>query len=1322
MSSADRTRHSSASAGFLRTRLRFYAFALIAVCAASALQQALEAAIAFPHSFLLFYPTILIVALLAGFWPGVVATALCELTAAYFYMHPADTSTVSDETRPVGLVLFGLIGMAISWLASSSRQRANRLQEFESVVESLEEMIAVIDRNYRYRIANPAFLRYRGMKKEDLIGRHVSDVLDPTVFENQIKPNLDRCFQGEIVSFEMTYQYPELGKRQLLIEYLPIQGSGGIDRVACLLRDLTDQKKSDQALQLFRRLIDESNDAVEVVDPLTLRFLDMNDKTCRDLGYKREELLGMTVFDIDPNVGPSSEVALREKVRAEGSIVKESIHRRKDGSTFPVEVSITYVELERNYLVTVARDITERKRAEDVLRESEDRYRDLVEHSEDLVCTHDLRGHLLSVNPAARRLLGYEIDELLMTSMRDFIAPEFRPQFDQYLEKIQAKGADSGCLCVLTKDGRRRIWEYRNTLRSEGVPFPVVRGMAHDVTERKQVQDALRLSEQRMRLFIEHAPAGAALLDREMRYIQASRRWRTDYGLGDRDIIGVSHHELFPELPERWKEAHRRCLAGEILREECDRFERADGRVQWVRWELFPWYEKEQIEGIAIFAEDVTAKELARQALRVSEQRYRTLFEKAIAAVGIITLGGKVIDCNNAWARMFGHSSAAECRDRQIQNYYRDPAERDPLLEELREKGLFANRELLLCRKDGTPFWVLLNSVLLEAGQEEPLIQSTMFEITERKQAEDSLRRREEHFRILVEQASDGIFIANQHGNYVDVNSAGAEMLGYTREEILQLSISDVVTSEERHRIAGETAQVAAGQSLRNEWKFERKDGSVFPGEVSARCLPDGRLQGILRDITERKRTEEILRQSEERFRVALNDSPITVFNQDCDLRYTWLYNPQLHWQHDVLGKTDDEVVGPKRAAILNHLKRRVLDSGVGLREEVAIPNNGTSHVFDIAIEPLFDGQRKVVGITAACMDIARLRAMADHLQESRDRLAEEKSYLESEIQTELGFQDIVGQSPALREVLKKARVVAPTDSTVLLLGETGTGKELVARSIHALSGRSANTFVKLNCAAVPSGLLESELFGHEKGAFTGAVNQKIGRIELADKGTLFLDEIGEMPPDLQPKLLRVLQDREFERLGGIKTLHVDVRIISATNRDLRQDIADRKFREDLFYRLNVFPIELPPLRERRDDIEILVQHFVSKYSLRMRKHVDTIPDEAMRILRSWNWPGNIRELENMVERMVIMSKGSVLAAPPAEISEAEYAAVDNLTDMEREHILRVLRETNGIVSGSGGAASRLGLKRTTLQSMIRRLGIQPHEYRNDGATGTFAR
>jgi transcriptional regulator with GAF, ATPase, and Fis domain len=390
------------------------------------------------------------------------------------------------------------------------------------------------------------------------------------------------------------------------------------------------------------------------------------------------------------------------------------------------------------------------------------------------------------------------------------------------------------------------------------------------------------------------------------------------------------------------------------------------------------------------------------------------------------------------------------------------------------------------------------------------------------------------------------------------------------------------------------------------------------------------------------------------------------------------------------------------------------------LREEVVVPHNGKNFAFDITIEPLFDAEKRIIGITGASMDVARLREWADGLQHAKEKLAQEKSYLEKEIESELGFEAIIGQSPSLREVLKKARVVAPTDSTVLLLGETGTGKELVARSVHALSSRAERSFIKLNCAAVPSGLLESELFGHERGAFTGAVNQKVGRVELADQGTLFLDEIGELPLELQPKLLRLLQDREFERLGGVRTLHVDVRIVAATNRDLRQDIADRNFREDLFYRLNVFPIQMPPLRERRSDIPLLVRHFVAKHAARMARHIDEIPEATKEILQNWNWPGNVRELENMIERMVILTRGSVLAAPPVELEGPQASSEDNLTGMEREHIIRILRETNGVLSGADGAASRLGIKRTTLQSMLKRFGIELHDYKR--GTGTYGR
>jgi DNA-binding NtrC family response regulator len=306
-------------------------------------------------------------------------------------------------------------------------------------------------------------------------------------------------------------------------------------------------------------------------------------------------------------------------------------------------------------------------------------------------------------------------------------------------------------------------------------------------------------------------------------------------------------------------------------------------------------------------------------------------------------------------------------------------------------------------------------------------------------------------------------------------------------------------------------------------------------------------------------------------------------------------------------------------------------------------------------------------------------------------------------------FEEIVGTSAALKAALKKVEVVAPTESTVLIMGETGTGKELIARAIHTISSRSHRPFVKLNCAAIPSGLLESELFGHEKGAFTGAVAQRIGRFELAHGGTLFLDEVGDIPLELQPKLLRVLQEHEFERLGSTRTQHVDVRMVAATNRDLAQMVGEKQFREDLYFRLNVFPIRIPPLRERPGDIPLLVHHYVDKYAQRMNKRIETIPEEAMAALCRHSWPGNIRELQNLIERAVILTPGSVLQVQLSELQQSSpvpSTTVNTLEDVERQRILEALRESGAVIGGEKGAAARLGLKRTTLLSKMQRLGI----------------
>jgi formate hydrogenlyase transcriptional activator len=342
---------------------------------------------------------------------------------------------------------------------------------------------------------------------------------------------------------------------------------------------------------------------------------------------------------------------------------------------------------------------------------------------------------------------------------------------------------------------------------------------------------------------------------------------------------------------------------------------------------------------------------------------------------------------------------------------------------------------------------------------------------------------------------------------------------------------------------------------------------------------------------------------------------------------------------------------------------------------------------------------------------IALENALAfERIEELNARLAEEKVYLEDEIRTDNRFEEIIGQSRALKAILKQVETVAPTDSTVMIYGETGTGKELLARAIHDLSQRRQGTFVKLNCAAIPTGLLESEMFGHEKGAFTGAIAQRIGRFELAHRGSMFLDEVGDIPLELQTKLLRVLQEREFERLGSSRTIHTDGRLIAATNRDLAQMVEERQFRADLYYRLNVFPITVPPLRDRRDDIPLLVRYFVQQYARRMNKRIATIPSDSMQALARYHWPGNIRELQNFIERAVILSPGPTLQVQVRELKRGGAAAgeVQTLAAAERDAIHRALRDANGKVGGPNGAAAKLGMKRTTLQARMRKLDIDP--------------
>ena len=583
----------------------------------------------------------------------------------------------------------------------------------------------------------------------------------------------------------------------------------------------------------------------------------------------------------------------------------------------------------------------------------------------------------------------------------------------------------------------------------------------------------------------------------------------------------------------------------------------------------------------------------------------------------------------------------------------------------------------------------------------------------------------EERFRLLVEGVKDyAIFLLNPQG-YVATWNKGAERIkGYKTEEIVGQHFSKFYSKEDVERDKpGIELQVAAveGQFEDEGWRI-RKDGSRFWANVVITAVRDkgGVLVGyskVTRDFTDRKNAEDAVQASEARFRSLFEFSPDAIVVTDQEGKISEI-NSQVqksfgYERGELLGRAIEKLVPERfrhahprhRADYTSHARTRPMGAGLELFGQ---RKDGTEFPVDIMLSPIETAEGRVV--------LCVIRDLSEKVRakEALERKELERQYLEEELNLEHSFDDIVGESAALKKVLKQVETVAPADVTVLILGETGTGKDLIARAIHELSPRRDRTLVKLNCAAIPTGLLESELFGHEKGAFTGAISQKIGRLELAHQGTLFLDEVGDLPPELQPKILRALQEKEFERLGGTRTIPVDVRLIAATNRNLEKMVADREFRSDLYYRLRVFPLTIPALRERREDVPLLVRYFVAKHARRMGKQIESIPSDVMKALMKWDWPGNIRELENFIERAVILSKGPALRAPLVELevpAEATSPHDSTLEASERDHILRVLRETKGVIAGAKGAAARLGLKRTTLNSKLKKLGIERDDY-----------
>jgi PAS domain S-box-containing protein len=705
----------------------------------------------------------------------------------------------------------------------------------------------------------------------------------------------------------------------------------------------------------------------------------------------------------------------------------------------------------------------------------------------------------------------------------------------------------------------------------------------------------------------------------------------------------------------------------------------------------------------------------AQEALRDSEERYRSLYNDTPVMMHSINAEGELVSVNHYWLEVLGYTWE-QVRGHKSWQFVTETSRRwveEVGLPRLREKGEVREAELQFVKRNGAVIDVLLTAIAQrdDLGRIDHVL-AYILDITDRKKAEAALRASEERHRKFFEHSNDALFVLDpEHNTILDVNPRTCELLGYTREELLELPMSAVHPHEMPEFEAFVRRVLNEGSGRTDALTCLTKAKMTIAAEISASAVEidgAGRIVAWVRDISERKHAESALRESEERFRRLVDRAADSLYVVEDDGRIIDVNRQAC----EATGYTQGELQRMWVWEIADWLDLEALERSMEQMARTGPVTMGGNHTrkdgtqFPVEVRACLVEERGRQRVLALARDLTeRIKA-----EEVRHKLSLEKVYLQEEIDREHNVGEIVGSAKSIKKLFRDIERVAGTDSTVLISGETGTGKELVARAIHAESGRHDSVLVKVNCAALSPGLIESELFGHEKGAFTGAVARREGRFELADGGSVFLDEIGDLPGELQVKLLRVLQDGEFERVGGTRTLKVDVRVIAATNRDLERAVEEGRFRSDLYYRLKVYPIHVPALRDRKEDIPQLVNYFARKYGSKLGKRLESVPQGALDALIDYPWPGNVRELENVIERAAIVSRDAELelgdwAGQAVVVGESEDLLP--LDEVQRRHILKVLGHTGWRVSGPRGAARVLGMKPTTLQARMTKLGIE---------------
>jgi PAS domain S-box-containing protein len=901
-----------------------------------------------------------------------------------------------------------------------------------------------------------------------------------------------------------------------------------------------------------------------------------------------------------------------------------------------------------------------------------------------------------------------------------------------------------------------------------------VKSLEKEIAERDQVREERTVSKQSLKdsqhllqTLIDTIEGEVFVKDTNGKYLFVNKAFGEDFGVDPKAVIGKDDFFVFsPEVAANLQENDKRIMDTKKA-ENIEESGVHKGRYGIYLTNKAPLIDNDgNILGICGVGFNITRQKKMGEALRVSEEKYKILVENSYDIVYSVTPDGTINFIGPQISR-FGHTP-----EDVISKHYLEfvvPEQRQEVMHSFEKgtgNGTSFPTEFQLLGKDGKHHWVEAVGKILYDDSENPLLQiGILRDIAERKLAEEALQESEAKYQDLYDSAPDMfVSVDAKTANIRDCNQTLANALGYTKEEIIGRPVFDMYTPDSSEHAKSNVfpAFLKNGTITGEELQLQRKDGSKIDVSLHASALRDeqGNIlfsRSVWRDITRSKEMEAVLKKAHDDLEIKVEERTARLSEtlnklRQTEFRYRTVADFTYDWEYWINLDGTLEYVSPSCERISGYAPGQFLDNP-SLLQEIVIPEDqvilskhhhdsrkepkareirfrirgrdGTVRWIEHVCQPVLGDQGEMLGFRASNRDITKRKEGEINLQKAyleieqlKDQLELDRSYLREEIKLEHNYDNIIGNSDVMQYVLFRAEQIAPTDTTVLILGETGTGKELIARAIHSASLRKERPLIKIDCASLPASLIESELFGHEKGAFTGAAKKRIGRFELAHGSTLFLDEIGELPLDLQPKLLRILQDGEYERLGSSQTLRTDVRVIAATNRNLEEDVKRKKFRMDLWYRLNIFVISIPALRKRGEDIALLVNYMIKKFERKHGKQITTVPTKVLTKLQNYFWPGNVREMENVIERAVINTQGDMLhlydaleAFFPADL-ESSGRPIKSLAELEREHILRVLKNTNWKIHGKNNAADLLDINPSTLRGRMRKHGIQRPPYK----------